>query len=307
MANKAFEKFESDSYKVRHGKIRDVVEYTDAHGDEGLLLIASDRVSAFDVVMPTLIPGKGKILTQISERWFHYFKQVPNAKKYLMLNSDFDKIQARICSQHKTKVIPIEFIVRGYMAGSFWNDSKRESADSTYTYLCTADGLQQCEELPEPIFTPATKAPAGEHDENISFEQSVQVCADFLGWSIDAASQFMKALRQLSLRIYSEARAHAITKGIIIADTKFEFGMLDDKVVLIDELLTPDSSRFWSLAEYEIGRDQNSLDKQILRNYLLGLIEEGKWTKDSPPPELPDEIVERIISRYKEINKRLFE
>ncbi len=314
---------------VKSGKVREVWEW-----DDHILLIATDRVSAFDVIMPTLIPGKGQILTDISNKWFDFFHQIPNHKRHVPnilfshFRGDLMKCTTPGC---KTTVIPIEFIVRGYAAGSFWKDytsklEKRERVNEMAwergprpmagTRLDAAgvdmhgiqmpSALKQCEELPEPVFTPSTKAPAGEHDKNISFDESVGICAKSVGLTGAAALQLMKALRGLSIRMYNEARCYALTKGIIVADTKFEFGFLGDTVVLIDELLTPDSSRFWDLKSYDIGRDQDSLDKQILRNYLETLVSEGTWDKSSPGPELPDDLVRKILDRYCEVQRRLW-
>jgi len=300
----AFAKFENDKYCIRHGKVRDIIEYDTDH----LILLATDRISAFDVVMPTLIPDKGKLLTKISGKWFEFFKQIPNAicsvdQSFFL--EDFSEVLDRISVQRKAKVLPIEFVVRGYFEGSLWHEYSH-GHKATVAHYSIVSGMKHCEELLEPIFTPSTKAEVGQHDENITFEKSVDICADFLGWKKDAALQLMKSLKSLSIRIYSEARAHAITRGIIIADTKFEFGYMDGKIVLIDELLTPDSSRFWSLENYEVGRSQDSMDKQILRNYLQNLVNEGKWNKQSPGPNLPDDLVERIIDRYNEIYEKLF-
>ncbi len=302
---------------VRKGKVRDVVELD----NKTLLLVATDRISAFDVVMPTLIPGKGKILTEISKKWFQYFSQVPNPWTDIsyslatrVFGSEVDDIMKRMMVCRKARVIPIEFVVRGYMAGSLWKEYQEspwhipKNSSLCFRKECETGPkmLKQCEALSEPIFTPATKAVVGQHDENISFEESVKVCAEFLSWSQDAALELMKTLSALSIRIYNEARAHTLTRGIIIADTKFEFGFVNDTVVLIDELLTPDSSRFWLLSDYEIGRDQDSYDKQILRNYLETLVSEGKWDKTAPAPELPQEIVDKIIRRYEEIYDKLW-
>ncbi len=322
MVKPPFKLREDSKFKFRRGKVRDIVE-----GYDVLYLTATDRVSAFDVVMPTLIPGKGELLTKLSHFWFDYFKQIPNhlitgntprgwTRNFNLLSYEFDVPNA-LCQDYvypantmivkKVNVIPVEFIVRGYMAGSLW----KEYVQSGYIAAKWLDqniklekGMKQCDELPEPIFTPSTKASEG-HDENITFDESVGVCAKHLNWSVHAARQLMKSLAQMSIRLYSEARCHALTRGVILADTKFEFGMIDDTVVLIDELLTPDSSRYWSLKDYEPGRDQDSFDKQILRNYLQGLVDKGKWDKTAPGPEIPDDIVRRIKSRYQEIVDRL--
>ena len=321
----AFEKVEvmSDA-SVRQGKVRDVVDV----GNK-VALVATDRISAFDVVMPTLIPGKGELLSKISKKWFSHFKDVPShictMPSYDFLRhfgpNAFAKVINRCTVGHKADVIPIEFVVRGYMAGSLWKEysDKRDrrggwdpgqSPDwsrkqSNRISACgheffVADEKKQCEALNEPIFTPATKAAPGEHDENIHFDKADVICAEHFGMSNSAARQLMNELENLSISIYKKAHQYAMLRGIIIADTKFEFGFVGNKVVLIDELLTPDSSRFWLLQDYEIGRDQDSYDKQILRNYL---IESGNRNK---AVELPDEIVQKIVDRYQDIYDRLF-
>ena len=316
---------------VRQGKVRDVLE-TEDH----ILLIATDRISAFDVVMPEEIPGKGELLTRLSIFWFNYFRQIPNHlssmggdqygeifSPYLTANKSPDRgreweLWDRMTVCKKAKVIPIEFVVRGYITGSMWKSYCEARGNSPHSHIyppypfCGIDipgGMKHCEEFPEPIFTPATKAEAGQHDENISFDKSVDICQQFLGWPRDAALQLMKELRNRSIFIYNEARTHAITRGIIIADTKFEYGFIEEdgrkKVVLIDEMLTPDSSRFWLLENYETGRDQDSYDKQILRNYLQSIVDKGEWNKKAPGPSLPSELKEKILARYKDIVERL--
>lgn len=304
---------------VRQGKVRDVLETKDH-----ILLVATDRISAFDVVMPEEIPGKGELLTKLSHWWFEYFEQIPNHLTEIDID-EFNDIftpdavyaigkdlpqkyamdRTTVCK--KAKVIPIEFVVRGYITGSLWKDYDR--CPRQLLGIDMPLRMKHCEEFPQPIFTPATKAPAGQHDENISFEKSVEICQEFLGWTTDAARQLMKELRERSINIYKEARTHAITRGIIIADTKFEYGIIEEdgrkQVVLIDELLTPDSSRFWSLEDYETGREQDSYDKQILRNYLQTLVDNDKWDKKAPGPSLPSELKEKILARYKDIVDRL--
>ncbi len=300
--------FDDGTYGLRQGKVRDIIE-----ADDQLLLVTTDRVSAFDVVMPSLIPGRGEILTRLSNFWFNFFPQIPNHLCGLtvdhnarirtlqshMIGMDFSRVQVCV----KAKPLPIEFVVRGYITGSAWHEYQTQNQKVNDTFL--PSGLKQCDELEEPLFTPATKAEEGQHDENISVERSVDICAMHLGWPRAAAEQLIKALAQRCIEMYSHARSYALTRGIIIADTKFEFGVRDNTILLIDEVLTPDSSRFWPLSEYEPGRDQNSYDKQILRNYLQELVNAGKWDKQSKPECLPDEIVLRIKKRYTELFHRL--
>lgn len=343
---------------ARHGKVRDVLETKDH-----ILLIATDRISAFDVVMPDEIPGKGELLTKLSRWWFDYFKQIPNHLTRIV-DSDFYEIfpdetlvegdlhcypplspgereaaglkgrrsmWGRLTVCKKAKVIPLEFVVRGYITGSLWKDYEGKMGHvgpskpsgmgrakmrpavyyPPYTFcgLNIDRGMKHCQEFPEPIFTPATKAPIGEHDENISFAKSIDICQGFFGWPKDAARQLMKELRKKSIKIYKEARTHAMTRGIIIADTKFEFGVIEEEgrkqIVLIDELLTPDSSRFWSLEDFETGRSQDSYDKQILRNYLMTIVDKKQWDMKAPGPSLPSDLKDKILSRYRDIYDRL--
>ncbi len=279
---------------VRHGKVRDIYDL----GDE-LLLVATDRISAYDVVLPTPIPEKGAMLTRISQFWFELFDGV--MKHHLIeviqdtappgLEAYIDQLRGRTVRCKKTKVVPIECVVRGYLAGSGWKDYGRTGA------VCGVSlpaGMKQCEKLAEPIFTPATKVDDG-HDENISFEAA----CDHVG------TECMTLLRDKSLELYARASAHAAERGIILADTKFEFGERDGEFLLIDEIFTPDSSRFWPADQYEAGRDQESFDKQYVRNYLTILVEAGTWDKTPPAPELPDEIVTNTAAKYREALTRL--
>ncbi|RJP31741.1 MAG: phosphoribosylaminoimidazolesuccinocarboxamide synthase [Phycisphaerales bacterium] len=279
---------------VRRGKVRDVYDL----GDE-ILLVTTDRISAYDVVLPTPIPGKGRMLTQISEFWFGLLAGVtPNHLIEVVrdqappgLEAHLDQLRGRTMRCRKSKVVPIEFVVRGYLAGSGWVDYQRTGS------VCGVPlppGLAQCGKLPEPIFTPATKAEEG-HDENISFEAA----CDAVG------SEVMTDLRDRSLTLYKRAAEYAAQRGIIIADTKFEWGLCDGEHLLIDEVLTPDSSRFWPADSYAPGRDQESFDKQYVRNYLTGLVKEGKWNKTPPGPALPEEIVRNTAARYREALERL--
>ncbi|MFC2160193.1 phosphoribosylaminoimidazolesuccinocarboxamide synthase [Acidobacteriota bacterium] len=274
----------------KKGKVRDVYEMEDS-----LLFVASDRVSAFDWVLPSLIPDKGKILTQLSVFWFDFTSEMcPNH----VLTAEFDELpsilqkyrdmlEKRTLLVRKTDVLPVECVVRGYLEGSGWKD-----------YLATGEtsgvklppGLKQADKLDDVIFTPATKAEEG-HDINISFEEMQNIVGEDLA----------KAVKELSVSLYRKASEYAYSKGIIIADTKFEFGIRDEKVVLIDEIFTPDSSRFWPVESYSPGMSQPSLDKQFVRDYLEGL----SWDKNSPPPELPPDIIARSTEIYLDIFQRL--
>ena len=280
--------------KKRQGKVRDIYDL----GDE-ILLIATDRISAYDVILPTPIPGKGVMLTGISKFWFDFFAgsvshhliEVIEDAAPAGLSNHLDTLRGRTMRCRKTEVIPIEFVVRGYLAGSGWKDYQKSGA------VCGVKlpaGMKQCAELPEPIFTPATKADIG-HDENITFEQACSIVGE----------EKMTTLRDRSIDIYRRAREFARTKGIIIADTKFEWGECDGGYLLIDEVLTPDSSRFWPADRYEPGRDQDSFDKQYVRNYLTTLVAAGRWDKTPPGPELPAEIVANTAAKYREVVERL--
>ena len=276
--------------KLKSGKVREIFDL----GDH-LLLIATDRISAFDCVMPNGIPRKGEILTQISHFWFDQMAAVvPNhrvTKTHDPLPPVFaayqDQLMGRSMIVQKAKPLAIECVVRGYLAGSGWKEYQ------TSHHVCgirLPDGLQESSELPEPIFTPATKAETG-HDENIPFERAVEMLGS------DLAGQ----VRELSLRIYRTARAYAHDRGIIIADTKFEFGLFEGHLILIDELLTPDSSRFWPADHYQPGRSQPSFDKQFVRDYLETL----EWNKTPPAPALPMDIVSKTQAKYLEAYQRL--
>jgi phosphoribosylaminoimidazole-succinocarboxamide synthase len=282
----------------RSGKVRDIYEASLPNGGEGLLIVASDRISAFDVVMANGVPGKGAVLTQISRFWFRYFAQ--QIRHHLvstdvadvpgLSDADREKLRGRIMLCHRTRVVPIECVVRGYLAGSGWKEYQQSQ---TVCGIKLPAGLRQCDQLPEAIFTPSTKAETG-HDENIDFAQACQI----------AGEPLMRKLRDLSLYLYNTAREYAAARGIIIADTKFEFGLpLDDssgEPILIDEVLTPDSSRFWPADEYEPGHDQPNFDKQYVRNYLQELCDAGKWDKRPPGPALPDDVVRHTLRRYRQ-------
>lgn len=273
---------------VRHGKVRDVFDFGDR-----LLLVATDRISAFDWILPTGIPDKGRVLTQISQFWFdqlgvpnHLLSLDPTAVP-LPNGTDVEALQGRSMVVRKSAVVPIECVVRGYLAGSGWKEYQQSQS------VCGIDlpaGLVNSSRLPEPIFTPATKAEEG-HDENIPF----QTMCDIVG------TELAETLRRRSLDIYQRAATFALQKGIVIADTKFEFGQVDGELILIDEVLTPDSSRFWPENLYEPGQNQPSFDKQFVRDWL----ESTDWDKNSPPPELPDEIVEQTRAKYIEAYRLL--
>jgi phosphoribosylaminoimidazole-succinocarboxamide synthase len=276
---------------VKRGKVRDVYEV-----DGNLLIVASDRMSAFDVVMDDPIPDKGRILTAISIFWFEKLRPVvenhiisTNPEEYPEKCRRYrDELKGRSMLVKKAIPLPVECIVRGYVSGSGWLEYQ---AKGSICGIALPKGLQESGRLPEPIFTPSTKAEGGEHDENISFKSVINI----LG--IDTAEE----IRDLSLRIYEFGRKLAYEKGIIIADTKFEFGFENGRLILIDELLTPDSSRFWPMDSYNPGGPQNSFDKQYLRDYLNGL----DWSKKPPPPRLSSEIIERTRDRYIEALKRI--
>jgi len=277
---------------VNKGKVRDIYEI-----DDNLLLVVTDRISAFDYVLPNPIPSKGVCLNQLSKFWFEYTKDiVPNH----MISTELDdfpevlqdyseQLEYRSMLVKKTKVIPIECIVRGYISGSAWKSYKK---DGTVCGIKLSSGLRESEQFDEPLFTPSTKADTG-HDINISFEEMEEIAGD------DVSEQ----LKKFSLGLYTTAAEYARKKGIIIADTKFEFGMLDDEIILIDEVLTPDSSRFWPADRYELGRSQPSFDKQFVRDYL----DTTGWDKNSPPPQLPEEVIKETQRKYQEAYEKITE
>jgi len=269
--------------KVKSGKVREVFDLGDNY-----LFVASDRISAFDVIMPNGIPRKGEVLTQISHFWFDkYADLVPNHRVADGLPENLENLASRSMVVKKAEPLKIECIVRGYIAGSGWKEYKKQG---TVCGIPLPENLLESAELEQPLFTPSTKADEG-HDENISFEQAVEI----------EGAEVAEKVRDLSLQIYTEARAYARERGIIIADTKFEFGKLDGELILIDEVLTPDSSRFWPLDEYEPGRGQHAFDKQFVRDYLETL----DWDKTPPGPTLPDDIINRSRDRYLDAYKRL--
>ena len=273
------------------GKVRDIYEVGDY-----LLLVSTDRLSAFDVVMSQGIPYKGIVLTKISEYWFEFAKDIiqnhlitTDVEKYPDECKEYvEDLKGRSMLVRKAKVVPIECIVRGYISGSGWKDYLKTGEISG---IKLPEGLQESEKFARPIFTPSTKAEIGDHDENISADQAMKITDE---------STF-KILKEKTLAIYKKASDFALTKGIIIADTKMEFGYYRGEIIIVDELLTPDSSRFWPLAEYEIGRGQMSYDKQFVRDYLLSI----KFNKQPPPPVLPEEIIEKTSEKYLDIYKKL--
>ncbi len=276
---------------LNRGKVRDLYEV-----EGNLLIVATDRLSAFDVILPTPIPGKGVVLTQMSLFWFKRLGDIiPNhiitadvdqyptsCRKYR------DQLAGRSMLVKKCSPLPVECIVRGYISGSGWKDYQ---ASGSISGISLPSGLVESDRLPEPIFTPSTKAAAGEHDENISFDRM----ADLIG------REMAEKVRDVSLTLYSKAADYALERGVIIADTKFELGLADGDLILIDEVLTPDSSRFWPAEDYSPGRAQPSFDKQFVRDYLESI----SWDKTPPGPELPDSIVEKTVKRYREALSRL--
>lgn len=273
------------------GKVRDIYEV-----GEYLLLVSTDRISAFDVIMKQGIPHKGIVLTKISEFWFNLNKDIiqnhlvtTNVDEYPKECKEYaDVLNGRSMLVKKAKVVPIECIVRGYISGSGWNDYKKTGKISG---IKLPGDLQESEKFPEPIFTPSTKAEIGEHDENISADEALKITDEVT----------FRLLQEKTLQIYKKASEFALKKGIIIADTKMEFGFYNGDIILVDELLTPDSSRFWPLDKYEKGRGQESYDKQFVRDYLLSV----NFNKQPPPPVLPEEIIKKTSDKYLNIYKML--
>ncbi len=273
------------------GKVRDIFKVDDHH----LLFVASDRISAFDYVLASGIPKKGEVLTQLSLFWFSFLKEiVPNHLTTADVDQYPDELQKHVAMLRgrsmlvaRAEMIQIECVVRGYLSGSGWKEYKRDGA---VCGIKLPAGLKESDKLPEPIFTPASKAQSG-HDENISFEKMCSITGVEMGTK----------LRDLSLNIYRAASEYALTKGIIIADTKFEFGLVQGRVVLADEVLTPDSSRFWPVDKYQPGKAQESFDKQYVRDYL----EQIQWNKQPPAPGLPAEVAAKTSEKYVEAYRRL--
>ena len=277
---------------IGRGKVRDIY----AVGHDHLLVVATDRLSAFDVVLPQPIPGKGEVLTRVSNFWFaRTAALIPNHLSGIPVSqvvtdpAELSQLGDRATVVRRLKPLPVEAIVRGYLIGSGWNDYQATGA------LCgirLPAGLCQADQLPEPIFTPSTKAAAGTHDENVDFAHIVRLIG----------AELAAQVRDASLRIYGESAAYALGRGIIIADTKFEFGLDDDgRLHLIDEVLTPDSSRFWPADQYQPGISPPSFDKQFVRDYLETL----DWDKTAPGPDLPQSIIERTAAKYREAEERL--
>jgi len=275
--------------KLRSGKVREVFDLGDT-----LLFVVTDRISAFDVILPDPIPYKGAVLNQISEFWFKRFDTIRNH----LVTSDFDEfpkelqpfreqLSGRSMIVKKTKPLAVECVVRGYLAGSGW---KEYQESQSVCGIKLPAGLRLASQLPEPIFTPATKAETG-HDENIDMKRCAQILGD----------EMANRVKTLSLEIYSRGREYAAQKGIIVADTKFEFGTVDGELLLIDECLTPDSSRFWPNDEYAVGQSPPSFDKQFVRDYLETL----DWNKAYPGPPLPEEVIEKTSAKYREAHQRL--
>ena len=280
---------------VARGKVRDIYAVDSDH----LLIVTTDRMSAFDVVLPNPIPGKGEVLTQLSEFWFEKTQSI--VKNHMTDDLDLvdlldspdqlDYFSKRSMIVKRLNPLPIEAVVRGYLIGSGWKDYQ---ATGSVCGIELEEGLQMAQKLPEPIYTPATKAEVGEHDENISYEKTV----DLIG------EELASRVKQIAIDIYNFGVNHAKEKGIIIADTKFEFGLdSDGELYLIDEVLTPDSSRFWAIENYELGSSPPSFDKQYLRDYLETL----DWDKTAPGPELPQEVIDNTASKYKNAFKQIAE
>ena len=270
---------------VAQGKVRDIF----AVGDDRLLLVTSDRISTYDAVHPTPIPDKGAVLTGLSAFWFDRTEDVvPN---HLISYTDVpDEVKGRALLVERLDMFPVECVVRGYITGSGWKDYQRSGE---ICGIALPDGLEESQQLPEPIFTPATKADVGDHDENVDFDRAAEILGD---------REALEELRRISIELYARASAHARERGIILADTKFELGRnAAGEIVLGDEALTPDSSRFWPADTYEVGKGQPSFDKQYVRDWSSG----SGWDKSPPAPELPDDVVEGTRQRYREAYEKI--
>ena len=270
---------------VAQGKVRDIF----AVGDDRLLLVTSDRISTYDAVHPTPIPDKGAVLTGLSAFWFDCTEDVvPN---HLISYTDVpDEVKGRALLVERLDMFPVECVVRGYITGSGWKDYQRSGE---ICGIALPDGLEESQQLPEPIFTPATKADVGDHDENVDFDRAAEILGD---------RQALEELRRISIELYARASAHARERGIILADTKFELGRnAAGEIVLGDEALTPDSSRFWPADTYEVGKGQPSFDKQYVRDWSSG----SGWDKSPPAPELPDDVVQGTRQRYREAYEKI--
>lgn len=273
---------------IGRGKVRDIYDLGDR-----LLLVATDRLSAFDVVLPDPIPGKGTVLTALSNFWFGRMKQVIDHHllddhPWVTDPGRFGSLKGRAVIVRKAKPVMLEAVVRGYLTGSGLIEYRKSGS---VCGIALPAGLTEASRLPEPIFTPSTKAPKGQHDENVSFEEAKTIVG------VDQATR----VRDAAIALYQEASAYALTRGIIIADTKFEFGTVDGKIILIDEALTPDSSRFWPLEGWAPGATQPSFDKQFVRDYLLSI----NWNKKPPAPKLPADIISRTAAKYREALEKL--
>ena len=287
MNNVVMETSLHDVALVGKGKVRDIYDTGDAY-----LMVTTDRLSAFDVILPDAIPGKGRVLNQISIFWYEKMKDIVDNHLITADVNEYpeplkqyeDILEGRSMLVKKAKPLPVECIVRGYISGSGWKSYSKEG------HVCgieLPDGLKESDRLPEPLYTPSTKAEAGFHDENISYEKTVELMG----------AETAEKVKRLSLDIYKRGAEIAREKGIIIADTKFEFGIVDDKIVLIDEVLTPDSSRFWPKKEYEPGKSQKSYDKQYVRDWLV----RSGWDKTPPGPNLPEDVIRNTADTYREI------
>jgi len=287
-----FESSLSNLKLLARGKVRDIYDIDDKH----MLIVTTDRLSAFDVILPDPIPGKGLVLSHVSNFWFGKMAHVlPNHLSGMTLAeavpdaAEREQIEGRAIVVKKLKPLPVEAIVRGYIIGSGWKDYQ---ASGAICGIQLPEGLQQAQQLPEPIFTPSSKAAVGDHDENISFAQTVALLGGAMA----------EQVRQASLTLYQEAAAYALERGIIIADTKFEFGLDEQGALhLIDEVLTPDSSRFWPADQYRVGISPPSFDKQYVRDYLETLA----WDKKPPAPHLPEDVIQRTAEKYHEAEAQL--
>ncbi len=276
---------------LHRGKVRDIYDLGDS-----LLIVATDRISAYDVILPTPIPDKGKVLTLMTLFWLNYLSDIvenhlitAKVEEYPPILSEYAEIlKDRSMIVKKAKVLPIECIVRGYITGSAWKEYQEKGE---VCGIKLPKGLRESDKLPNPIFTPSTKAELGEHDVNISFEEATKLIGENLA----------ERIKEISLRLYEKASQYAESKGIIIADTKFEFGLSEGKLILVDEVLTPDSSRFWPKDEYEPGKPQKSFDKQFVRDWLKN----SGWREDQPPPAIPQEVVEKTREKYLQALKLL--
>jgi phosphoribosylaminoimidazole-succinocarboxamide synthase len=269
--------------------VRDVYDLGDR-----LLIVSTDRISAFDWILPTPIPDKGRVLTQVSNYWFaridapHHLLETDVERMDLPAGADLEMFSGRTVLVRKTEVVPIECVVRAYLSGSAWNEYRQTGRVAG---ISLPTGLEESERLPAPVFTPATKAPQGKHDENITFAEMKTRIGDGLA----------EQIRQRSLDLFNMGARRAMEAGIILADTKFEFGLLNDELILIDEVMTPDSSRFWPTDGYRVGRAQPSFDKQFVRDWLSA----SGWDKASPPPDLPADVVEQTRAKYVEACERI--